>query len=98
MEPTGVRLQGLAGSQQVLALARLAASRSETGTFTVKGIDDVFHETRLPRPGRIDNMLSSLARRGLVSRAKERGQWNVTPRGRQTSESAVSGLDLAALI
>jgi hypothetical protein len=97
MEPVGVRVQGLAGNEQVLGLARLAESRSETGDFTVRGVDALFHELRLPAPGRIDNALTSLAQKGLVRRGKERGLWRVTPKGKAESEARVSGMDLAAL-
>ena len=98
MEPVGVRVQGLAGTDQVLALGRLAETRSESGGFTARGVDDLFHEFRLPRPARIDNVLTSLAKRGLVRKARERGGWHVTPVGRAESESTVSGIDLAALV
>jgi hypothetical protein len=97
VEPVGVRVQGLAGNDQVLALARLAESRSETGDFTVRAVDALFHELRLPAPGRIDNIVTGLATKGLVRRGNARGLWRVTPLGKATSEALVSGIDLAAL-
>jgi hypothetical protein len=98
MEPVGVRVQGLAGNDQVLALARLAETRAGSGGFTARGVDDLFHEFRLPAPARIDNVLTSLAKRGLVRKGRERGEWHVTPVGRTESEARVSGIDLAALV
>jgi hypothetical protein len=97
VEPVGVRVQGLAGNDQVLALARLAESRSEAGDFTLRAVDALFHELRLPAPGRIDNAVTALAKKGLVRRGKARGLWRVTPVGKATSEALVSGIDLAAL-
>ena len=97
MEPVGVRVQGLASNDQVLALARLAESRSETGDFTLRAVDGLFHELRLPAPSRIDNVVTGLAKRGLVRRGKDRGLWRVTPVGKGTSETLLSAIDLAAL-
>jgi hypothetical protein len=97
LEPVGVRVQGLAGNDQVLALARLAETRSATGDFTVRAVDGLFHELRLPAPIRIDNVVTGLAKKGLVRKGKDRGAWRVTPVGKATSEALVSAIDLAAL-
>jgi hypothetical protein len=97
MEPVGVRVQGLAANDQVLALARIVESRSLGGDFTARGVDDAFHELRLPAPSRLDHALASLANRGLVRRGQGRGLWRVTPKGKAESEALVSGMDLAAL-
>lgn len=98
VETVGVRIQGLARIDQVLALARLAESRSESGSFTVSLLDALFHELRLPAPSRIDHVLITLAGREYVRRGKEHGRWLVTPRGKAESEAKVSGIDLAALV
>jgi hypothetical protein len=97
MESVGVRIQGMTGSDQVLALARLAETRSSTGNFTVRAVVELFHELTLPAPGRIDHAVTGLAKRGLVRRGRDRGLWRVTPLGRATSDVQVSGIDLAAL-
>jgi hypothetical protein len=80
----------------VLALARLAESRSEGG-FTAVAVDDLFDELTLPGPGKTHNVLASLEGKGLVRHGKSRGVWRVTPRGRAESEQVVSGIDLASL-
>ena len=97
MESAGARVQGLAARDQVLALARLAESRSETGTFTVPSVKALFHESHLPAPVRIDHVLTALSRQGFVARGRARGEWAVTPVGRADSEARVSGIELAAL-
>jgi hypothetical protein len=97
VESVGVRIQGLAPRDQVLALARLAATRSEDRGFNVPKLGALFHEFHLPAPSRIDNVLASLAKTGMVRRSTRRGLWLVTPVGRADSEAKVSGIDLAAL-
>lgn len=97
METVGVRIQGLARRDQVLALGRMAAARSETGDFSVPTLAALFQESHLPAPPRIDHVLTSLASAGMVRRASRRGRWLVTPVGRAESEEQVSGIDLAAL-
>ncbi len=72
-------------------------SRSDTGDFTAKAVDALFHEVRLPGPTRIDNNLKRLENLGLIRRGTSRGLWRVTPEGNASSESLVSGMDLAAL-
>jgi hypothetical protein len=83
-------------ADQVLVLARLAESREE-GTFTPSGLDDLFHELRLPAPAKTSNYLLALERRGLVRRGKGRGLWRLTPAGLAETEKQLSGIDLAAL-
>ncbi|HXV56882.1 MAG TPA: hypothetical protein VD704_03360 [Gaiellaceae bacterium] len=97
MEPAGVRVQGLAINDQVLALARLAETRSGSGDFTPKAVDELFHELRLPGPAKPHNNLVALEKKRLVRRGSGHGLWRVTPRGKAVSEAVVSGMDLAAL-
>jgi hypothetical protein len=97
VEPVGVRVQGLAINDQVLALARLAETRSDTGDFTPKAVDVLFNDLRLPGPPKTHNNLVALERLGLVRRGAGYGLWRVTPKGKATSEALVSGMDLAAL-
>lgn len=93
----GAATQGLSQNDQVLALARVAESRSDAGDFTPKAIDVLFHELRLPGPSKTGNNLVALERVGLVRRGTSKGLWHVTPTGKATPEKIVSGMDLAAL-
>lgn len=96
-ESAGLRVQGLALNDQVLALARIAEARSETGEFTPSAVDTLFNEFRLPGPAKAHNNLVSLEKLQLVRRGKGHGLWRVTPKGKATSEALVSGMDLAGL-
>jgi len=97
METVALRVQGLPLSDQVLVLARLVESRSEERLFTVAGVDALLHDLSLPAPAKTSNILLALERQKLVRRGKNRGQWRVTPSGRERSETLVSGIDLVAL-
>src|SRR4051794_6334530 len=97
-DSVGVRVQGLALSEQFLALARLAQSRGGSPDFTVRAVDALFHELSLPAPAKPHNVAAALERNGLVRRGKDRGLWRVTPKGRAESEKVVSGVDLAVLV
>jgi hypothetical protein len=97
VEPVGVRVQGLAINDQVLALARLAETRSDSGDFTPKAVDSLFQELRLPGPAKAHNNLVALEKLKVVRRGTGLGLWRVTPKGKATSEALVSGMDLAAL-
>jgi len=97
VESVGVRVQGLDLNDQVLALARLVESRSDTGDFTPKAVDVLFNDLRLPGPAKAHNNLVALERVGLIRRGAGHGLWRVTPKGKATSEALVSGMDLAAL-
>jgi hypothetical protein len=93
----GVRIQGLALNDQFLALARLAQSRAGSQDFTLKAVDDLFHEFALPGPVKPHNVATALERKGFLRRGTARGLWRVTPTGRSASEALVIGLDLAVL-
>lgn len=97
MDSVGLRVQSLTINQQVLVLASLAASRSESGAFTAKGVNDLFHDLSLPGPSNVHNALAALERARQVRRGKARATWRVTPRGREVVEQLVGGVDLAAL-
>src|SRR5438876_119794 len=99
MDPVAVRVQRLSIPDQVLILARLAESRSQSGRFPPIAIDDLFDGFGLPRPAKVSNMLSRLEERGHVSRLRDRrGTWRLTPSGPARSAEIVGDLDLAALV
>lgn len=97
-DSVGLRVQGLTLNEQFLALARLVQSRDGSPDFTVRAVDTLFHEFSLPAPANPHDVAAVLERNGLIRRGKARGIWRVTPKGRATSESVVSGIDLAALV
>jgi hypothetical protein len=92
-----LRVQGLSLTDQVLVLARLAEARSETGDFTVAAVDGLFHELRLPPPGKTSNVVVAMEKKKLARRGVSRGLWRVTPLGATTVEKLLSGTELAAL-
>jgi hypothetical protein len=85
-------------NEQFVALARLLQSRDGSPDFTVRGVDELFHEMSLPAPAKPYNVAAALERRALIRHGKGRGTWRVTPKGRAESEEVVSGIDLAALV
>jgi hypothetical protein len=101
MDPVGVRIQDLDRNDQVLALARIAEGRVASRTFAAGDIDNLFDETALPRPPKVDNQLRALKKNGDLTQIKvPRGQpsWRVTPQGRKRSRELAPDIDLAALI
>lgn len=75
-----LRLQRLSGPLQVLALGRLAATRSEAGVFTTREVRDLQSDLRLPAIANPSATLSRLSSQGLVMRpAKD--VWALTPLG-----------------
>lgn len=68
------------------------------GSFTTKSIDELFAELHLPPPARTRDLLAALRKKGLVRNGASAGAWLVTPKGREASESTVSGVDLAVLV
>lgn len=101
MDSVGARIQGLPSTDQVLSIARLAEGRSRCNRFVPGDIDALFDEVSLPRPAKVTNQLASLERGGLVARASvARGlpNWQLTPRGRQRSQSLASDMELASFL
>jgi hypothetical protein len=99
MDSVGLRVQGLAAADQVLALARLAEARSESGRFGPNAIDDLFDAFGLPRSPKVANVLLRLEKQGLLSRLKDqRASWRLTPAGRAKSAELMDDLNLAALL
>lgn len=97
MDSVGLRVQGLAATQQVLVLACLAVSRSDSGSFSAKTVGGLFYDLGLPEPPRIHNSLAALKRAGQIRPSKERGAWRVTPVGREAMAKVIGDLDMAAL-
>jgi hypothetical protein len=75
-----LRLQRLPGPLQVLALGRLAATRSELGVFTTREVRDLQSNLRLPPIANPSATLSRLGRQGLVMRPSK-DAWALTPLG-----------------
>lgn len=96
----GTRIQGLDLIDQVVALARIAQSRSDEDAFAPGDVNSLFDEFGLPRPAKVSNQLAALAKRGLLIRVIAggvRGRWRLTPAGRTKSVSLATDMDLAAL-
>lgn len=98
MDPVGVRIQKLAMGDQVLTLARIAASRSDNGRFSGTDLNRLFDQFGLPKPGKVSNHMIALEKKKLLTRVNVSGpSWVLTPLGRQRSEEMASDMDLAAL-
>lgn len=87
----------MSNPDQVLVLARLAQARSIENSFTPGDIRELFLNGSLPAPSRLDNVMTALRSRGLAIPGAQRGQWKLTPLGRQRSQDLVSDMDLGAL-
>ncbi|NJC22045.1 hypothetical protein BJ994_001121 [Arthrobacter pigmenti] len=96
-ESIGVRVQRMPVADQTLVLASVASARSKDGVFTGRAVTDLFFNTSLPAPEKVANVFSTLKKTGRVTSAKERGNWNLTPLGRQRVAELI-GNDAAALI
>jgi hypothetical protein len=68
---------------QTLVLASIAAARSQLGTFSAASVRDLFHDAALPPPARIGNAIASLRAAGHATPSHARGDWAVTPLGRE---------------
>lgn len=101
MDQVGIRLQGLALPDQVLALTRIAQSRSTVSLFAPSDVDKLFDEVGLPRPPKMGNQMAALAKLGHLTQVKHgvgRARWKMTPLGRGRSANLASDMDLAALM
>lgn len=99
-EPFALRLQLLEGlAPKVLAAASLVSSRSENGTFTVRGIERYFVDLAIPmKTGNVSPTLKRLSDRELVlSVLGVQGAWKLTPLGWSEVENMMSDLDPTAL-
>jgi hypothetical protein len=96
-DSVAVRVQGLDDANRALTIARLAAGRANKGEFTAHELDDLFRALGLPAPSKAGNAIASMKRREWVRPGTARGSWKMTPVGRATADSLLSGMDLAAL-
>lgn len=96
-DPVGVRIQRMPIAVQTLILASIVSARSEEGTFTGQGVTELFRSVALPPPARIADILRTLKRNGLATPAGPRGEWRITPLGRQQA-SEVVGEEAPALL
>jgi hypothetical protein len=101
MDPVGLRLQSLALRHQVLALSRLAQTRSDSGLFAVADIDDLFDRIGLPPPSRTRDTVNSLIRdKALVRdrRTAPPANLKLSPRGLAQAQQLASDMDLRAAV
>jgi hypothetical protein len=95
---TAVRLQGLSHQKQILALARLAESRSTSGDFSTGEIATLLSEIALPPPSRISNVFLRLEQDQFLVRSELAGRWRLTPLGREQSLELLNEMDMAAVL
>lgn len=93
-----VRVQDWPILDQAIVVARLAQGRNPRGTFTPAELAELFRDLTLPPPDRPGNKLASLERRELVTRGAGRGEWKLTPKGRQRATELLSDMETAALV
>jgi hypothetical protein len=101
MDPVGLRLQALVPRDQVLALARLAETRSPNGLFAVGDIDELFDQIALPPPPRTRDTVSALVNDRLLHRDRRVGRPRInklTPEGRRRAQALASDMDLRAVL
>jgi hypothetical protein len=75
-----LRLQGLPGPLQVLAVGALAALQSEDATFKTRQVTEVMSALRLPPLANISTTLSRLRGQKLLMRP-DKDMWALTPLG-----------------
>lgn len=100
MDTVGVRLQNLPMRSQVLALARIAQGRSETGRFSVPVLTALFEDTGLPQPGNVHATLAALVKEKLLVRqgSARTATYRLAPVGMARSLELATDMDLAALV
>lgn len=75
-----LRLQGLPGPLQALAVGALAALQPPGGVFTTRAVSDLMRNLRLPPVANASATLGRLRRQGLLMRPTN-DSWALTPRG-----------------
>lgn len=95
-ESIQLRLQGLSGPLQVLAVAALASLRSPDGVFTPKEVDDLLSDLRLPPNANVSAALSRLRTQNFVMKPTK-GSWALTPLGEQRLREEASHVPTEAL-
>ena len=97
-DPVALRLQRLDLQTQTLALAQLAASRTDSGKVTPAAVNQLFHDFALPAPAKITNVFSALTTKKLLTKLPQRGLYKVTPTGQAKVAEQMTGLDLVTLV
>lgn len=101
MDPVGLRLQSLPQRDQVLALARLAQTRSTNGLFAVADIDGLFDRIGLPPPARTRDTVTALIRSKVLvrdRRASAPANLKLSPQGLAQAQELASDMDLRAAL
>lgn len=97
-DPVALRLQKLDLQSQTLVLASLAADRDPNIVVKPSMVRALFDDFALPPPARISNVFASLKAKNQVTAMQKVGWYKITPLGRETVATMISGLDLVALI
>lgn len=79
-ESIRLRLQGLPGPLQALAVGALAALQSPDGAFTTREVTDLLRDLRLPPVANASATLGRLRQEGLLMRPVN-DSWALTPKG-----------------
>jgi hypothetical protein len=101
MDPVGLRLQNLVARDQVLALGRLAETRSPRGLFSVADVDELFDHIGLPPPPRTRDTISGLVGSKFVTRDRRAAKpriFKLTPPGRSRAQDLASDMDLRSVL
>jgi hypothetical protein len=100
MDPVGVRVQNLPTRSQVLAIARIAQGRSDTGRFSIPALAALFEDIGLPQPSNVHATVAALVKQKLLVRQGTRrtAAYRLSPVGIARSSELASDMDLAALL
>jgi hypothetical protein len=92
----GARIQGLSATDRALVMARLAEGQKEDGRFSPDDLRGVYLALALPPPSKPSNALAALKSADLAIPVA-RGQWRLTPLGRDRCAILLSDMEIAAL-
>lgn len=93
-----LRLQLLPNAREkVLSVASLVGARNGNGRFTPGEVAATFDDMAIPAPGNISSVLARLRDEALALQGPGRGQWRLTPKGRQAISGVMASLDPTAL-
>ena len=92
----GSRVQGLPDLDRALVLGRIAEGQQPDGRFSPADLAVVFTALALPPPSSASNALQTL-KRAQFAVPVSRGQWRLTPRGRDRCGSLITEMEAAAL-
>ncbi len=97
-DSVSLRLQLLPPDDQAIALLMVAEGRDERRRVAPSDVEALFHDLRLPLPGRMSNRLASLQKRSLAVQGPGRGAvWSVSPLGRERVRALFDSHDLSAI-